>query len=194
MELCVDDLILVRVLNKSLYGLVWLAHFTRLDRAPQGGLADHPLVVVKISTLKKLNANRHNPENPVLETRIMQHLSTKDHVGVVKFYGCITTAEEFWQIFEYCPGGELFEIICLHGSLGERNTQAYFRQLLTTVTFLHEQRIAHMDISSENIIFDGKHNLKLIDFGMAQWMPEDSMLKTISGGKVSLYFSCITIR
>ena len=37
----------------------------------------------------------------------------------------------------------------------------YFRQLMLGLSFMHQQHIAHRDLSLENILLDDKGNLKM---------------------------------
>jgi len=45
-------------------------------------------------------------------------------------------------------------------------TKQCTRQLLETLSYMHERGIAHLDVKPSNVLFDGK-GLKLIDFGHA---------------------------
>ena len=60
-------------------------------------------------------------------------------------------------------------MINLTEQFSERTARVIFRQLLSAVTAMHARRIAHCDIKSENVLFDARFNVKLVDFGCARY-------------------------
>ena len=74
---------------------------------------------------------------------------------------------------ELCENGELFDLINRQGHLSEVTAAKIFTQLYSAICYLHQQKIAHRDIKTENILFDGEMNVKLIDFGLANRYGED---------------------
>ena len=57
-------------------------------------------------------------------------------------------------IMEYCPNGDLFNIILRNKRLSERETLRIGNCILDALKYLHERNIAHRDIKPENIVFD----------------------------------------
>ena len=50
----------------------------------------------------------------------------------------------------------------------EEEARLVFSQILSTVDYLHHQKVAHCDLKFENILYDeNTANLKLIDFGFS---------------------------
>lgn len=77
-------------------------------------------------------------------------------------------------VIEYVDGGPpetLSDHALLTGtgtSLGEANSRAYFRQLVSALSYLHYHNILHRDIKPSNLLIDTKTGvLKLTDFGIA---------------------------
>ena len=72
---------------------------------------------------------------------------------------------------EYCPGGELFDLISqkLEKSkkFKEKEAAEIMQKLFKAVSHVHSQGIAHRDIKPENIMIGKEGELKLIDFGLA---------------------------
>jgi len=57
---------------------------------------------------------------------------------------------------EYLDGGELSRRVSAGSPLGEPDAARVTRQLLSALAALHEQRVCHMDIKPENLIFENK--------------------------------------
>lgn len=75
-------------------------------------------------------------------------------------------------------GGTLFDLVHANRSgLPPHLAKRYTYQLATAIRFLHEDaRIAHRDIKLENCLLDttvDPSNVRLCDFGMAEWITND---------------------
>lgn len=84
---------------------------------------------------------------------------------------------------EYCSGGELFDHIVMKSRLSEMESRMFFRQIISAVSYLHDNGYAHRDLKPENVLLDKEQNLKIIDFGLCA-KPQggmDSLLLTSCG-------------
>lgn len=50
------------------------------------------------------------------------------------------------------------------GKLPEAEVQVILEQILQALAFIHDKRLAHMDIKLDNILLDDDFNVNLIDF------------------------------
>ena len=86
---------------------------------------------------------------------------------------------------EVADNAELFDFIADPGKgFSEKITRFYFTQLISGIKSIHEEKIAHRDLKTENIFLDKEFNLKIGDFGFAKYFDDKSSsdkLKTVLG-------------
>jgi len=71
-------------------------------------------------------------------------------------------------VLEYCPGGELFDILYYTDKLDEKTARTYFRMMILGIEACHKQGIAHRDIKPQNLLLTRDYQLKLTDFGLSK--------------------------
>jgi len=83
-------------------------------------------------------------------------------------------------VLEYCPGGELFDILYYADKLEEDMARTYFRQMIEGVQAVHKAGIAHRDLKPQNLLLDTNFSLKITDFGLSKIIEkeEDRIMKT----------------
>ena len=81
-------------------------------------------------------------------------------------------------ILEYCPGGELFNLLQQRHRLSENDTRFYAAQILLALKHLHDKDIIYRDLKPENVIIDKQGFIKLTDFGLSKldMTPENRVL------------------
>ncbi|XP_031107310.1 phosphoenolpyruvate carboxylase kinase 2-like [Ipomoea triloba] len=86
-------------------------------------------------------------------------------------------------VTELCAGGDLYERVVARGALPEAEAAGIFRQLMSAIGRCHVTGIAHRDVKPDNVLFDSEGNLKLADFGSAEWFGgyEDRMMNGVVG-------------
>lgn len=133
--------------------------------------------------VKILKNPTDNPDVLVLSTCqkeffIMEMLSL--HPNILKCVESISDGElEYnahrftisYNVTEYACNGALSSYIRRTGCFDEAVGRFYVRQLASAVAFMHDCRVAHMDIKPQNIVFDEQFNLKVMDFGAAEFSP-----------------------
>ena len=79
-------------------------------------------------------------------------------------------------VTEYLAGGDLITRTAPDDyCLTERKCQIFIRQIARGMQFIHSQRIIHLDLKPFNVVFvslDDDHDLRIIDFGIAEELPE----------------------
>jgi len=199
---------LTKVLANTLQGRIYLA---------QDKTGKYPWAVVKETwrELVKQGKSRDGhkvPENFEREKSIQLFLSSQkeQNEGYVR---CIESWEDdncFYLAMEYCGAGELFDFIRDNHTKGELSqivkaaatqeqkcqktpnawslcVESMFRQLVDTVSWMHSNGIAHLDLSLENTMLASVNGhqakVKIIDFGLAKhFKPNDKFNEKV--GKV----------
>ncbi|CAI2374314.1 unnamed protein product [Moneuplotes crassus] len=91
------------------------------------------------------------------------------------------TTEVYYIALELAEHGEIFDFIVETGRLPESMALYYFHQLVEALDHLHQKGISHRDIKPENILLNKNFDLKLTDFGFAEWMEVSDVRKGTDG-------------
>lgn len=89
---------------------------------------------------------------------------------MVKLFEWFEDMKKIYMVFEYCEGGDLYEMIYKFGRIEERQAARMLYQIVLGLNYMHSQRICHRDIKADNCMFllnDSHSPVKLIDFGLA---------------------------
>ena len=148
-------------------------------------------VAIKIISKKYI----HDPGKKSKETpasrkrRILREaaiLNLVHHPNIVRLYDLYITEEYYCMVFEYVDGAQMLDFIINQGKMKESQAQKFFSQLLSAVSYCHENGIVHRDLKIENVLIDSEGNIKLVDFGLSNFFDPNDKLRTFCG---SLYFA-----
>jgi len=78
-------------------------------------------------------------------------------------------------IMEFVQGGLLFDVCQNMGAMGEDAGRFFLLQMIDSLDYMHQRRVAHRDLKLENILVDDNLNLKIADFGFACYKSIDSL-------------------
>jgi hypothetical protein len=88
------------------------------------------------------------------------------HPNIIQLIEITKGKEKLSLILEYVEGQTLQELLL--AGMTPPDKENSFLQLLSAVSYSHENKILHRDIKPENIIISKTGRLKLFDFGIAQ--------------------------
>jgi len=71
-------------------------------------------------------------------------------------------------VLEFCPGGELFDILFYTQQLDAKTARTYFVQMIEGLKACHDAGIIHRDLKPQNLLMDAKFQLKITDFGLSK--------------------------
>ncbi|WP_125784588.1 serine/threonine-protein kinase [Pseudoalteromonas rubra] len=101
-----------------------------------------------------------------------QHLARLNHPNIAKIYDIGTTESDLiYLIIEYIEG-ESLQAFCTDRPTKEVLT--LFTKVCDAVNYSHQNRIIHGDLKPENILVDKLGEPKLVDFGVAHTLSEQS--------------------
>ena len=123
-------------------------------------------VAIKILDKKKIKKDK-DKKRLEKEIKILESLR---HPNIVHLYSDIQNNSYIYLIMEYIKGIELLKYISSNSKLTEEEACFYFRQIISSIEYLHKLKIAHRDIKPENMIIeDSTKTIKLIDFGLSSY-------------------------
>ncbi|XP_062614346.1 serine/threonine-protein kinase MARK2-like isoform X2 [Saccostrea cucullata] len=121
-----------------------------------------------------------------LPRELENHSKLHPHKNVVRVYEIIHTHHNVYIVMEYCPNGDLLDLINQYigenkKGIGEEMAKILFYQLSSAVQHIHNAGIVHRDLKCENILLGENNELKITDFGFS---------RNCNGRKTMLETSC----
>ncbi|XP_041489847.1 sperm motility kinase X-like [Microtus oregoni] len=143
-------------------------HYVLLNTLGKGAFAEVKLACHRLTNMKvavKILANGEESDgNNRKELNFMKELN---HPYIIKLFHIIDSKDNTYMVLEFAAHGDLVTLIEKGGPLQQTQAQHIFCQIVCAVHYCHDNDIAHRDIKLDNILLDGKGNIKLCDFGMA---------------------------
>lgn len=126
-------------------------------------------LVMKQISLAKLDARqRLDAQKEILL------LSTLSHPNIVSYrHSFENDLQQLHIIMDYCDGGDLYRKIIERKRIGvpfdERQLVQWFVQICLALKYIHERKILHRDLKTQNIFAcDADNTVKVGDFGIAR--------------------------
>lgn len=89
------------------------------------------------------------------------------HENVVNTVDFVMIGDKWYEVMEYCSGGDLFAAI-QRGKMGQEEIDCCFKQMVNGVKYLHEMGVSHRDLKPENLLIDSNGHVKITDFGVSE--------------------------
>ena len=103
------------------------------------------------------------------------------HCSVVKLYETFETKRHMLLTMELCAGGDLLNYVRKRKKLDEDVARVIFKQIIEGLGYIHRKRVLHRDIKLDNILLDGKGNVKIADFGVSKLVKPGDIMHEQSG-------------
>ena len=144
--------------------------------------SDNSYAVIKQIDLSQ--ASEQELEETLKEAKILEAF---DHPNIVKFKEVYKTKKGMICIvMDYADGGDLSEAIKQQeGLFSEDQILDWFTQIALAIKHIHDRKVLHRDLKSQNIFLMKDKSIKLGDFGVARVLSKTkSVADTITGTPV----------
>ncbi|XP_023940829.1 serine/threonine-protein kinase ULK3 isoform X2 [Bicyclus anynana] len=168
----IDGYVVTEKLGSGSYSTVYKA-YTKIGA--------RTTVAVKCIDKSRIKHSGAAVVNLVTEIRLLKSLT---HPHIVHMKEFTWDDRNIYIIMEYCCGGDLSKYIRRYGRVPEKQVLYFLQQLASALKFLRDKGVVHMDLKPHNLLLhrdcDGRHTLKVADFGFAQHMAEQPA-RTVRG-------------
>ena len=186
----VEDLTLIKQIGKGSFGEVFIT-----SKAGTKELFATKKVKKSMVTAEKVKKYFNN------ELFILKNVN---HPNIVKLYDIKQTLNNFYLVFDLCNGGGLSNCLERYKKkhdgkpFPENIVQHLMKQIVSGMKYLHNKKILHRDIKLDNILVkfetdEDKDNdnyfkatIKIIDFGFARYLENDSLAQSILGSPINM--------
>src|SRR6185312_8969604 len=120
---------------------------------------------------------RADVRNPLAEQRFRterQILAALDHRNIARLLDGGTTPNGLPYVVMELVDGEPIDAYCEARKLGTRERVQLFLQVCAAVAYAHQRLVVHRDLKPNNILVTADGSVKLLDFGIAKLLENDS--------------------
>ena len=167
-EPCISDFTIKKELGRGSFGSVFLAMHKKTK------------VNYAIKAIDKRNKN--NEDGKPYFRREIEIMYKLRHPNIVRLFGNFEDENYCYFIMEYIPKGNLFNLITKNKNNGidKKAVAKIMRDLINAIHYLHSMNppIIHRDIKPENILLTNDNEIKLTDFGWANYINFENEQRT----------------
>jgi len=122
--------------------------------------------------MKRINFSRMTEKEKDEAMREVEVLAKMQHPYIVAYKESFEHDKNLYIVMDYCEGGDLYTVIREHAQKGRYFSEDlilnWFVQICLALKHVHDRKILHRDIKSQNIFLTKGNNVKLGDFGIAK--------------------------
>lgn len=150
--------------------------FERFEKIGQGTYSSvyraRDMETGKIFALKKVRFDNFQPESVRFMAREITILRKLDHPNIIKLEGVIASrlSCSIYLVFEYMEHDLSGLLSCPDIKFSDSQIKCYMKQLLSGLEHCHSRAVMHRDIKVSNILVNNEGILKLVDFGLANFL------------------------
>lgn len=132
----------------------------------------------KSFAMKVISATKSSIEF-IMAMREIINLKKLSHPNIVKYSNAYYFSDQFFIVLEYCNAGNIMEMY-KEVKLSVSDISFVMRELCQGVSYLHENNIAHLSITTENMLLIGDGSFKIGGFGtVMNWTKDEIDKETI---------------
>ena len=122
-----------------------------------------------IVAIKKIKKDIVILKNQIIHIRNEQYfMSNVKSPWIVDLKASFQEDDYLYLVMEYCPGGDLMNLLIKRDILTEKEAKFYLAELILSIESIHKMDCIHRDIKPDNILIDKNGHIKLSDFGLAK--------------------------
>ncbi|KAL1772938.1 serine serine/threonine-protein kinase Nek1 [Sigmodon hispidus] len=148
--------------------------YVRLQKIGEGSFGKAVLVKSTEDSrhyvIKEINISRMSSKERQESRREVAVLANMKHPNIVQYKESFEENGSLYIVMDYCEGGDLFKRInAQKGTLfQEEQILDWFVQICLALKHVHDRKILHRDIKSQNIFLTKDGTVQLGDFGIAR--------------------------
>lgn len=169
--------IIEKALGQGAFGITYLAKVKM--QGELGSIDSNVSVAIKEFFMKDINGREDtlvtSGSNGGIFTdyrkkfaREAENLSKLKHPNIIKVLESFEINNTIYYAMEYIDGGSLDDYISQCGSINESETAGLIAQIGDALSFMHQNKMLHLDLKPANIMRRRNGNLVLIDFGLSK--------------------------
>lgn len=167
-----------------------LFNYNIISKIGDGGmssvyLGEDPRTKQKVAIKELLPHLAHSEDLRNRFRREAQIMATLDHPNIVKLLRYEETETSFFLIMEFLEGMDLEQHINnVTGPISEPKAIEIMSSLLDAFGYAHDKGIVHRDIKPANIIVTPEGKVKVLDFGIAKIVDDNTVGRTKTGTRI----------
>ncbi|KAK6493911.1 serine/threonine-protein kinase Nek1 [Huso huso] len=148
--------------------------YTQVNKIGEGSFGKAILVKSKQDgkqyVIKEINISRMSNKEREESRREVAVLANMMHPNIVQYKESFEESGCLYIAMDYCEGGDLFKRINIQKGVlfSEDQIMNWFVQLCLALKHVHDRKILHRDIKSQNIFLTKDGTIQLGDFGIAR--------------------------
>ena len=168
-----------KVLGQGAFGITYLAKVSLQGQL--GQLDSNVYVTIKEFFMKEING-REGTSVTASSTgkgglfydykqkfsREAKNLSKLKHPNIVNVMDYFEANNTCYYVMEYLSGGDLDTMIETRRGLGEEETIRFTKEIGSALSFMHKNKMLHLDLKPKNVMLNASGNAILIDFGLSK--------------------------
>jgi len=170
-EIGIDTFWVKSILGKGSFGEVYLVVHRKTNES-------YAMKVLQKSKIMGRNLVRY----ALTERNVLSYIR---HPFIVSLHFAFQTSAYLVLVQEFCPGGNLQQLIQKERKLKEPLARLYSAELLLALEHLHERNIIYRDLKPDNVVLDIRGHVLLIDFGLSKEGVNDARGATSFCGSVA---------
>ncbi|XP_072040814.1 serine/threonine-protein kinase Nek1-like isoform X2 [Amphiura filiformis] len=156
--------------------------YVKKKKIGEGSFGKALLVVSKADgkeyVIKEINISKMKRKEREESKKEVSVLKKMRHPNIVSYQESFEAEGNLYIVMDYCDGGDLYKAI--NGRRGilfpEEQIVDWFVQICLALKHVHDRKILHRDLKSQNIFLTKKGIIKLGDFGIARVLNSTSEL------------------